>query len=165
MEVNKWKIRLQNTAGDNGGTAGTKLERLQLRARRLQQQAQQARERLREEESAQEKLARLLERRRIESEQRLFGGLAYIAGLGSFRMRSAGSTTSPSQALDADLLIGAMRLLYEQLEGLTDDEELQRLRSRGESLRKAYLADRSNPRLSMNLSPVSGSNSQGDNHE
>ena len=58
---------IQNTAGENGGTAGTKLERLQLRARRLQQQAQQARERLREEESAQEKLARLMERRRIES--------------------------------------------------------------------------------------------------
>ena len=48
---------IKNTAGENGGTAGTKLERLQLRARRLQQQAQQARERLREEESAQEKLA------------------------------------------------------------------------------------------------------------
>ena len=46
---------IKNTAGDNGGTAGTKLERLQLRARRLQQQAQQARERLREEEGAQEK--------------------------------------------------------------------------------------------------------------
>ena len=85
---------IQNTAGDNGGTAGTKLERLQLRARRLQQQAQQARERLREEESAQEKLARLLERRRIESEQRLLGGLAYIAGLSSFRMRSAGTTSN-----------------------------------------------------------------------
>ena len=156
---------IKNTAGDNGGTAGTKLERLQLRARRLQQQAQQARERLREEEGAQEKLARLLERRRIESEQRLLGGLAYIAGLGSFRMRSAGPTISPSQPLDADLLIGAMRLLYEQLEGLDDDDELQRLRSRGEAIRKAYLADRSNPRLSMNLSPVSDGNSQGDNHE
>ena len=80
---------IKNAAGENGGTAGTKLERLQLRARRLQQQAQQARERLREEESAQEKLARLLERRRIESEQRLLGGLAYIAGLGSFRVRSS----------------------------------------------------------------------------
>jgi hypothetical protein len=155
----------KNAAGDNGGTAGTKLERLQLRARRLQQQAQQARERLREEESAQEKLARLLERRRIESEQRLLGGLAYIAGLSSFRVRSAGPTISTSQPLDADLLIGAMRLLYEQLRSLDDDDELQRLRSRGEALRNAYLADRSNPRLSMSLSPVSGGHSQGDNHE
>ena len=156
---------IKNAGVENGSSAGTKLERLQLRARRLQQQAQQARERLREEEGAQEKLARLLDRRRIESEQRLLGGLAYIAGLGGFRMRSAGPTTSLSQPIDADLLIGAMRLLYEQLESLTDDEELQRLRSRGESLRKAYLADRSNPRLSINLSPVSASNSQGDNHE
>ena len=79
---------IKNAAGENGGTAGTKIERLQLRARCLQQQAQQARERLREEESAQEKLTRLMERRRIETEQRLLGGLAYIAGLGSFRTRS-----------------------------------------------------------------------------
>ena len=156
---------IKNAGVENGGTADTKLERLQMRARRLQQQAQQARERLREEESAQEKLARLLERRRIESEQRLLGGLAYIAGLGSFRMRSAGPAISTSQPIDADLLIGAMRLLYEQLEGLDDDDELQRLRSRGEALRKAYLADRSNPRLSMILSPVSGGHSRGDNHE
>ena len=111
---------IQNTAGDNGGTAGTKLERLQLRARRLQQQAQQARERLREEEGAQEKLARLLERRRIESEQRLLGGLAYIAGLSDFRMRSVAGTESNDMPLDADLLIGAMRQLYEQLEAIDD---------------------------------------------
>ena len=142
---------IKNTAVENGGTAGTKLERLQLRAKRLQQQAQQARERLREEESAQEKVARLLERRRIESEQRLLGGLAYIAGLGSFRVRSTGPTISTSQPIDADLLIGAMRLLYEQLEGLDVDDELQRLRSRGEALRKAYYADRGNPRFRLPL--------------
>ena len=41
---------IKNAGVENGGTAGTKLERLQMRARRLQQQAQQARERLREEE-------------------------------------------------------------------------------------------------------------------
>ena len=147
MKVNKWKIRLKIQPAENGGTAGTKLERLQLRARRLQQQAQQARERLREEEGAQEKLARLLERRRIESEQRLLGGLAYIAGLSSFRMRSAGPAISTSQPLDADLLIGAMRLLYEQLEGLDDDEELQRLRSRGRGPAQAVLRRSGQPTL------------------
>ena len=152
---------IQNTAGDNGGTVGTKLERLQLRARRLQQQAQQARERLREEESAQEKLARLLERRRIESEQRLLGGLAYIAGLGSFRMRSAGPAISTSQPLDADLLIGAMRLLYEQLESLDDDDELQRLRRQGEVLRKAYYADRGNPRFRILLMGIPATANKG----
>ena len=156
---------IQNTAGENGGTAGTKLERLQLRARRLQQQAQQARERLREEESAQEKLTRLMERRRIESEQRLLGGLAYIAGLNRFRMRSSGGTQSNDVPLDADLLIGAMRQLCEQLEALGDEFELQDIRLHGALLRKAYYENRGNPRLSMNLSPVSGSNSQGDNHE
>ena len=108
---------IKNTAGDNGGTAGTKLERLQLRARRLQQQAQQARERLREEEGAQEKLARLLERRRIESEQRLLGGLAYIAGLGRFPDAECHGATVEQQPLGRDLLIGAMRLLYEQARG------------------------------------------------
>ena len=137
---------IQNTAGENGGTAGTKLERLQMRARRLQQQAQQARERLREEESAQEKLTRLMERRRIETEQRLLGGLAYIAGLGSFRMRSMG-TKSNDMPLDADLLIGAMRQLYEQLEAIDDAFELQDVRSHGALLRKAYYADRGNPRF------------------
>jgi hypothetical protein len=152
----------KNAAGDNGGTAGTKLERLQLRARRLQQQAQQARERLREEESAQEKLARLLERRRIESEQRLLGGLAYIAGLSSFRVRSAGPTISTSQPLDADLLIGAMRLLYEQLRSLDDDDELQRLRSRGEALRKAYYENRGNPRFRIPLGGTSSGTTKGD---
>ena len=136
----------QNTAGENGSSAGTKLERLQMRARRLQQQAQQARERLREEESAQEKLTRLMERRRIETEQRLLGGLAYIAGLGSFRMRSMG-TKSNDMPLDADLLIGAMRQLYEQLEAIDDAFELQDVRSHGALLRKAYYADRGNPRF------------------
>ena len=137
---------IKNTAVENGGTAGTKLERLQLRAKRLQQQAQQARERLREEESAQEKLARLLERRRIESEQRLLGGLAYIAGLGSFRTRSMG-TKSNDMPLDADLLIGAMRQLYEQLEALGDEFELQDIRTHGASLRKAYYENTGNPRF------------------
>ena len=155
---------IKNTAVENGSTAGTKLERLQLRARRLQQQAQQARERLREEEGAQEKLARLLERRRIESEQRLLGGLAYIAGLGSFRVRSAGPTTSHPNRSTQICLIGAMRLLYEQLEGLDDDDELQRLRSRGEALRKAYYEIGATPGSAFLLRATPREQPRGANH-
>ena len=84
----------QNPVVENNVPGGSKIARLQMRARRLQQQAQQARERLREEESTQEKLARLMARRRVESEQRLLGGLAYIAGFGGVRMRAPPSHQS-----------------------------------------------------------------------
>jgi hypothetical protein len=87
-----------------------------------------------------------MERRRIESEQRLLGGLAYIAGLGSFRMRSMG-TESNDVPLDADLLIGAMRQLCEQLGTIDDAFELQDIRLHGASLRKAYYENRGNPRF------------------
>ena len=152
----------QNAGVENNGSGGTKLERLQMRARRLQQQAQQARERLREEETTQEKLARLLERRRIDSEQRWLGGLAFIAGLGQFRVRSSGPTPSTSQPIDADLLLGAMHLLYEQLKGIDDHDKLQHLRSQGESLRRAYYENKGNPRFRILLPGIGAGPTKGD---
>ena len=152
----------QNISGENAGLANSKLERLQMRARRLQQQARQARERLREEETTQEKLARLLERRRIETEQRWLGGLAYIAGLATFRMRSSGPTIATSQPIDADLLLGAMHLLYEQLETLDDNDKLQHLRSSGQRLRKAYYENKGNPRCRILLPSIGAGTPKGD---
>ena len=156
---------IKSAGVENGGTAGTKLERLQLRARRLQQQAQQARERLREEEGAQEKLARLKARRRVDLEIRQVGSAGWIAGLHEVRWSPAASSDGGERPLDVDLLIGAMSLLREQMLEIAGTGQVRDLRVRGEAIRKAYLADRSNPRLSMNLSPVSGGHSQGDNHE
>lgn len=144
----------QNPRAGNDVPGVSKIARLQTRARRLQQQAQQARERLREEESAQEKLARLMARRRIESEQRLLGGLAYIAGLGGVRMRAVGAEASTDMPLDADLLIGVMRRVYEDLKAIDDDTDLQQLRSNGASLRSVYYENRGNPRFHIPLKGV-----------
>ena len=144
----------QNPEAGNMVPGVSKIARLEMRARRLQQQAQQARERLREEESAQEKLARLMARRRVESEQRLLGGLAYIAGLGGVRMRAVGAEASADMPLDADLLIGAMRRVYEDLKAIADDTDLQQLRSNGASLRSVYYENRGNPRFHIPLKGV-----------
>lgn len=155
----------QNPLVENNVPGGSKIARLQMRARRLQQQAQQARERLREEESAQEKLARLMARRRIESEQRLLGGLAYIAGLGSVRMRAEGAEASADMPLDADLLIGAMRRVYEDLKAIADDTDLQQLRSNGASLRRVYYEHRDNPRFHIPLGGVANGKEKETGHD
>ena len=154
----------ENYISEVRSPAMSKIDRLQQRALRLQREAQQARERLREEESNQDKLARLKARRRVDIEIRQVGSAGWIAGLHEVRWQPASSGNGEEQPLDVDLLIGAMSLLREQMLEIAGTGQVRDLRVRGEAIRKAYLADRSNPRLSINLSPVSASNSQGDNH-
>lgn len=128
----------------------SKIDRLQQRALRLQQEAQQARERVREEAALQEKLARLKERQRIDKEVRLLGAIARVAGLADF---GGQRPISPdvTQTLDVDLLIGALALLREQFLETVDVAQQFDLRVRGEALRKAYFADRKNPKFGVSL--------------
>lgn len=139
-----------NRGVENPTQAVSKIDRLQQRAQRLQQEAQQARERVREEAALQEKLARLKERQRIDKEVRLLGAIARVAGLAELGGQRA---TSPeaAQGLDVDLLIGALALLREQFLETVDDAQQLNLRVRGEALRKAYFADRKNPRFGVSL--------------
>ena len=137
MEVNKWKIRLkiqpaimaaqraQNWNGSNCAPGACS-------SRRSRPASACARRRVPRRSSRGSWSAG-----GSRAEQRLLGGLAYIAGLGSFRMRSMGQRATTSQ-LDADLLIGAMRQLYEQLEGLDDDDLSFKCPVTGRGLRKAY---------------------------
>jgi hypothetical protein len=128
----------------------SKIDRLQQRAQRLQQEAQQARERVREEAALQEKLARLKERQRIEKEVRLLGAVARVAGLAELGGQR-GASPDVTHGLDVDLLIGALSLLREQFLETVDVTQQANLRVRGETLRKAYFADRKNPRFGVSL--------------
>ena len=140
----------QNGRLENPVPAVSKIDRLQQRAQRLQQEAQQARERVREEAALQEKLARLRERQRIEKEVRLLGAIARVAGLAELGGQR-GKSSDVTQGLDVDLLIGALSLLREQFLETVDDAQQADLRVRGEALRKAYFADRKNPRFGVSL--------------
>jgi hypothetical protein len=135
---------------ENPIPAVSKIDRLQQRAQRLQQEAQQARERVREEAALQEKLARLRERQRVEKEVRLLGAIARVAGLAELGGQR-GTSPDVTQGLDVDLLIGALSLLREQFLETVDDAQQLNLRVRGEALRKAYFADRKNPRFGVSL--------------
>ena len=140
----------QNGRPENPIPAVSKIDRLQQKAQRLQQEAQQARERVREEAALQEKLARLKERQRIDKEVRLLGAIARVAGLADLggqrpTLKDAGHT------LDVDLLIGVLSLLREQFLETVDDAQRLNLRVRGEAMRKAYFADRKNPRFGVSL--------------
>jgi hypothetical protein len=140
----------QNGRPENSTPVVSKIDRLQQRAQRLQQEAQQARERVREEAAIQEKLARLKERQRIDKEVRLLGAITRVAGLAEL----GGQRSSLSEAghtLDVDLLIGALALLKEQFLETVDDAQRLNLRVRGEAMRKAYFADRKNPRFGVSL--------------
>ena len=128
----------------------SKIDRLQQRAQRLQQEAQQARERVREEAALQEKLARLKERQRIDKEVRLLGVIARVAGLADLGGQRP-SSPDVTQALDVDLLIGALALLREQFLETVDTAQQLNLRVRGEAMRKAYFAERKNPRFGVSL--------------
>ena len=140
----------QNGRPENPIPAVSKIDRLQQRAQRLQQEAQQARERVREEAALQEKLARLKERQRIEREVRLLGAIARVAGLAEIGCRR-GTSSDVTHGLDVDLLIGALSLLREQFLETVDDAQQLNLQVRGEALRKAYFADRKNPRFGVSL--------------
>ena len=135
---------------ENPLPALSKIDRLQQRAQRLQQEAQQARERVREEEALQEKLERLKERQRIEREVRLLGTIARVAGLAELGGQRATSQDA-GHTLDVDLLIGALSLLREQFLETVDDAQRLNLRVRGEAMRKAYFADRKNPKFGVSL--------------
>ena len=100
----------QNGRPENPIPAVSKIDRLQQRAHRLQQEAQQARERVREEAALQEKLARLKERQRIEREVRLLGAVARVAGLAEIGSKRT-TSSDVTQGLDVDLLIGTLSLL------------------------------------------------------
>ncbi len=142
---------IQINRGVENPTQGvSRIDRLQQRAQRLQQEAQQARERVREEAALQEKLARLKERQRIDKEVRILGVIARVAGLAEL---GGQRPTSPDagHALDVDLLIGALALLKEQFLETVDDAQQMNIRVRGEAMRKAYFADRKNPRFGVSL--------------
>ena len=139
-----------NRGMENPIPAVSKIDRLQQRALRLQQEAQQARERVREEAALQEKLARLRERQRIEKEVRFLGAIARVAGLAEIGSQR-GASPDVTQGLDVDLLIGALALLREQFLETVDVAQQLNLRVRGEALRKAYFADRKNPRFGVSL--------------
>jgi len=142
---------IQNNRGvENPLPVVSKIDRLQQRAVRLQQEAQQARERVREETALQEKLARLKERQRIDKEVRLLGAIARVAGLADLGGQRP-SSPDVTQVLDVDLLIGALALLREQFLETVDTAQQLNLRVRGEAMRKAYFADRKNPRFGVSL--------------
>ncbi len=140
----------QNGKPENPLQAVSKIDRLQQRALRLQQEAQQARERVREEAALLEKLARLKERQRIEREVRLLGAVARVAGLAEIGSKRT-TSSDVTQGLDVDLLIGTLSLLREQFLETVDVAQQANLRVRGEALRKAYFADRKNPRFGVSL--------------
>lgn len=143
---------IQNMAGtESVSPAMSKFERLQQRALRLQREAQQARHRLREEESLQEKLERLKARRNADQEVRRLGAAAWIASLREIRLQSPVSGETQEQPLDIDLLIGAMTLLREQLSEMADTAQIANLRVRGEAMRKDYVADKNNQKFSISL--------------
>jgi hypothetical protein len=139
-----------NMRPENPVPAVSKIDRLQQRAVRLQQEAQQARERVREEAALQEKLERLKERQRIDKEVRFLGAIARVAGLAELRGQRP-SSPEVTQGLDVDLLIGALVLLREQFLETVDVAQQLNLRVRGEAMRKAYFAERKNPRFGVSL--------------
>lgn len=143
---------IQNTGGsENVLPAMSKINRLQQRALRLQQEAQQARERVREEEALQEKLERLKARRKADIEVKRLGTAAWIAGLREVRTQLPGLLEDQEQPLDIDLLIGAMTLLREQLLQIANAAEVVNLRARGESMRKHYFADKNSQKFSISF--------------
>jgi uncharacterized membrane protein YccC len=140
----------QSRGMENPIPAVSKIDRLQQRAHRLQQEAQQARERVREEAALQEKLARLKERQRIEREVRLLGAIARVAGLAEIGSQR-GKSPDVTHGIDVDLLIGALSLLREQFLETVDVTQQANLRVRGEAMRKEYFADKGNPGFSVSL--------------
>jgi uncharacterized membrane protein YccC len=140
----------QNGRPENPLPTVSKIDRLQQRAQRLQQEAQQARERVREETALQEKLTRLKERQRIEKEVRLLGAITRVAGLAELGGQQ-GTSAEAGHTLDVDLLIGALALLREQFLETVDTAQQFNIRVRGEAMRKAYFADRKNPRFGVSL--------------
>lgn len=143
----------------------SKIDRLQQRAQRLQLEAQQARERVREESALQEKLERLKARRKADLEVRRLGAAAWIAGLRELRLQPPDSVDGLEQPLDIDLLIGSMALLHEQISSIANTPEIADLRVRGEVMRKDYFANKNNQKFSVFINGISVTNNEGEKHE
>lgn len=127
----------------------TKLNRLEAKLARLEQEAKQARARLREEAAQREKAQRYAIKYQIEREQKLLGLAAWVGGMNQIKKDSIDGNGDPIKILDLELIAGAVALLYEQLKMLSDEPEIERLKVRGRNLIEAYQKDVSNPRIRM----------------
>lgn len=127
----------------------TKLNRLEAKLARLEQEAKQARARLREEAAQREKAQRYAIKYQIEREQRLLGLAAWVGGMNHLKKDSIDGNGDPIKVLDLELIAGAVALLYEQLKTLSDETEIVRLKSRGRDLIEAYHQDGCNPRVRL----------------
>ena len=99
------------------------MERLsQMRARRSDALAKE------------KKVARLEERQRNADELRMLGNLCKAAGFDGYRQKNQGGQVETAvPTLDTPLIMGALLLLAEQLQGVPQ-ETLRELRQRGGSL-------------------------------
>jgi hypothetical protein len=129
------------------GKKQTKMIRLEAKLARLEQEAKQARARLKEEAAQREKAQRYAIKYQIEREQRLVGQAAWAGGMNQIKKDSIDGNGDPIQVLDLELIAGAVELLNEQLKTITDASELIRLRARGAGLLESYKNDDRNPRI------------------
>lgn len=131
------------------GQKQTKLNKLEAKLARLEQEAKQARARLREEAAQREKAQRYAIKYQIEREQRLLGLAAWVGGMNHLKKDSIDGNGDPIKVLDLELIAGAVALLYEQLKTLSDEPEIERLKRQGRELIDAYKNDERNPRIRM----------------
>ncbi len=128
------------------------IDRLMTKLKRLEAEAKQAKEKLREQESEQAKILRLQKRRRVEHEQRLLGQVAYAVGLAEIRIPTLTKEGKRLMVIDADLIAGALDLLASQMnpaqgEKRPGQQELDDLREVGRKIRSAYHDNPENPRF------------------
>jgi hypothetical protein len=131
------------------GKKQTKMNRLEAKLARLEQEAKQARARLKEEAAQREKAQRYAIKYQIEREQRLLGLASWVGGMNHLKKDSIDGNGDPIKVLNLELIAGAVALLYEQLKSITDEAEIDRLKNRGRELIEAYNNDERNPRLRM----------------
>lgn len=114
----------------------TRLDRATAKMERLQAELSQVRARCREEAARQERIDKLRERERIANEQRFLGRLCRIAGVGNFREEGGASSVEAEGRLDANLIVGGLRLLADQMSQFSGDD-CHRLRQSGAELMTA----------------------------
>lgn len=132
------------TQKDKAGCPGPKLQttrlaRISARLDRLKLEFTQTRARQLEETQRQAKLARIRDRQNGERELRQLGLLCRIAGLSDFRVSTGEVLPDQGDALDADLIVGSLKLLHDQL-GSLGSGDLDKLRHEGQQLRRAHSA-------------------------
>lgn len=143
----------------------TKINRLEAKLARLEQEAKQARARLREEAAQQEKAQRYAIKYQIEREQKLLGLAAYVGGMNQIKKDSIDGNGDPIKVLDLELIAGAIELLNEQLKSIADESELMRLRLRGEILINDYRNDDRNPKVKAKQFVHSNKDTMGEGNE